>query len=101
MSEGEYFPKPEGIEPEKEEQMLPYEQVANRFGLSADRLRRLLNTGRVQGEKLRKQGKGYPWRWVTSARAVGRYKTSIKTPKEYGLLGGRPKRRRPGSAAAE
>ena len=98
MAEGEYFPKPEGIEPEKEELQMPYEQVAHRFGLSADRLRRLLNTGRVQGEKLRKQGKGYPWRWVTSAGAVGRYKASIKTPKEYGLLGGRPRRR--ASAAA-
>jgi hypothetical protein len=93
MTEGEYFPKPEGVEPEKEERQMPYEQVAGRFGLSADRLRRLLNTGRVQGEKLRKQGKGYPWRWVTSARAVGRYKTSVKTPREYGLLGGRPRKR--------
>ena len=93
MTEGEYFPKPEGIEREREERKLPYEQVAGRLGLSADRLRRLLNTGKVAGEKLRKKGKGYPWRWVTSARAVGRYKASIKTPKEYGLLGGRPRKR--------
>ena len=95
MAEGESIVRPEEIgktaEQEKERRK-PYEVVARAVGLSADRLRRLLNTGRVQGEKLRKKGKGYPWRWVTSARAVEQYKTSLKTPREYGLLGGRSRK---------
>ena len=94
MSEQEGIPLPEEVRIEQEKvRRKPYEIIAQVVGMSADRLRRLLNTGRVQGEKLRKKGKGYPWRWVTSRQAVERYKASVKTPREYGKWGGRPRQR--------
>lgn len=91
MTEGEYFPKPQGLEREKA-LGVPYEVIARAAGLSSHRLRRLLNTGKVEGEKLRKKGKGFPWHWVTTQQAVERYQASLKTPREYGMMGGRPRK---------
>ncbi len=94
MAEQEGIPIPREARVLKEkEKSKPYERVAEIVGISADRLRRLLNTGRVEGQKVRKKGKGYPWRWMTSRREVERYQASVKTPREYGLLGGRPKKK--------
>lgn len=94
--EGESIGIPEEFRKLEQEKVKPrpYEVVAQAVGMSADRLRRLLNTGRVEGEKLRKKGKGFPWRWETSVWAVERYKDSKKTPREYGRMGGRPRKRR-------
>lgn len=94
MVEGEFVGTPEDVrkfEKEKEEPR-PYEAVARSVGMSVDRLRRLLNTGRVEGEKLRKKGKGFPWHWVTTQRTVERYRASVRTPREYGRMGGRPRK---------
>jgi len=93
MVEGEQVSRPAEVKGERKRGLhLPYERVAEVVGLSADRLRRLLNTGKVEGEKQRKQGKGYPWRWTTSRQAVERYRASLKTAREYGMMGGRPKK---------
>lgn len=96
MVEGEYAPRPPEIakKSEKERGVLPISEVAKRVGLSTHRIRRLLNTGRVKGWKVRKDGRGYPWRWLTTRRAVEKYKSFLKSPREYGKRGGRPRKRK-------
>ncbi len=84
-------------EKEKEkESFLPYKEVVRKFRgrLSWHRLRRLLNTERVRGEKRYRKGvRGYPWVWHTNAREVKKYLVSLKTPSEYGRMGGRGKKK--------
>jgi hypothetical protein len=78
---------------EKAKRMLPYKEVLRYLGgrLSTHRLRRLLNTGRIKGEKRYRRGqRGYPWMWQTTVEAVKKYLASLKTPQEYGRMGGRP-----------
>ena len=99
MVEGEYAPRAPETEVEREKKWRrPYEIIAGRVGLSADRLRRLLNTGRVEGRKERKKGRGYPWRWLTTVQSVEKYKSSLLTPREYGRRGGRPRKRKAAAA---
>lgn len=80
-------------QPEKERQLLPIKKVAKMVELSGHRIRRLLNTGKVEGKKVRrKSGKGYPFIWKTTAEEVKRYRESLLSPREYGKRGGRPKK---------
>lgn len=104
MVEGELIARPEEIRrklEEKEKQWLPYEQVAAEVGISIHRLRRLLNTKRVKGRKVRKEGRGYPWRWLTTEEAYKKYQASKKSFREYGLKGwGRKKQKMRRAAVA-
>ncbi len=79
--------------PEKE-RWLPVSEAARLVGRSSHRIRRLLNTGKIEGEKQRRQGKtkGYPWIWQTTEAAVGKYFSSVLSPREYGKRGGRPRK---------
>jgi len=79
--------------PEKRE-WLSVAEVARRVKLSSHRLRRLLNTGKLQGEKRRREGsRGYPWVWYTTEEAVSAYLSSVLSPREYGKRGGRPSKK--------
>ncbi len=92
MAEGEYFSQAEGISKVSEKErkrLLPYKEVLKVFGdrLSWHRLRWLLNTGRISGEKRYRKGqRGYPWVWHTTVDAVKIYFSSLKTPSEYGKM---------------
>lgn len=95
MEQKEYFPKPEEIvkPPEIEGRLLSIREVAKLVDLSTHRIRRLLNSGRIQGEKLRRgRGKGFPWIWQTSVEEVRRYLSAKPSPSEYGKRGGRPRK---------
>ena len=77
-----------------------YKEVALHFGdrLSWHRLRRLLNTGKVEGKKVKRGDgeRGYPEFWQTTVGAVNRYFENLKTPQEYGRRGGRPVKEKKG-----
>lgn len=93
----------EGLVPEsskksekESEKLLPYREVLKKFRgrLSWHRVRRLLNTGKISGEKrYRKGSRGYPWVWHTNASEIKKYLMSLKTSKEYGRMGGRGKKK--------
>ncbi len=85
---------PESAAIPESERWKSYEFIAEKLGLSADRLRRLLNTKKVDGRKIRKtqRNPGFPFRWVTTERNVAKYLSSKLTPSEYGKKGGRPRK---------
>jgi len=79
-----------------ERKLLTVAEAARRVGRSRHRVRRLLNTGKIEGEKRRREGKqkGYPWIWLTTEKAVSAYFSSVLSPEEYGKRGGRPRKKR-------
>ena len=67
--------------------------------ISIDRLRRLLNTKKVDGRKVRKEGRGYPIIWETYEEAYRRYESKKKSFREWGLIGWKRKKRKMKKAA--
>lgn len=97
MEEGERLARAEAeTGAEKEKRPTHYLRVVEALGrqglkISRDRLRRLLNTEVIEGEKRRRKGgRGYPEVWFTTAQAVKEYRKKLLTPQEYGRKGGRP-----------
>ena len=71
---------------EELDRMRPTAEVSEQAGLSAVRIRALINEGKVAGE-LRREGRG-PGKWYTTTRSVMDYRESLWTPQEWGRKGG-------------
>src|SRR4030042_930096 len=86
MSEGEVDIRPEQVVAPEREQWAPYERVAEMFKVSKHRLRRLLNTGVIEGEKKPVEtSKGVRDKWFSTFEKVAVYFQQTKpTPSEAG-----------------
>jgi len=87
-------PPVEAVRTPEKEGLLSVAEVARKVGRSTHRIRRLLNTGKIEGEKRRRESKkkGFPWIWFTTEKAVSAHFSSVLTPREYGKRGGRPRK---------
>lgn len=104
MAEGEYFPRPEAIKrkPERKERgWLPYDKVAEIFGVSTHRLRRLLNQKIIDGAKRAVMtSKGKRKKWFTTKKKAALYFFKLKpTPSEAGRRPSKPGKRERGRPA--